>query len=79
VRTHAQAAYAAGGDAKPTLAHIVRRHGASSATTERLSAAQRRALRAIARCRTAELGGHIAQLSPSDQYSPESSFEFSPV
>jgi hypothetical protein len=61
VHTHRRAADAAGGDAKPTLAHIVRRHGPSSATTERLSAVQRRALRAIARCRTAELGGHIAQ------------------
>jgi hypothetical protein len=61
VHTHPRAAGAAGGDAKPTLAHIVRRHGASSATTERLSAVQRRALRAIARCRTVELGGHIAQ------------------
>jgi hypothetical protein len=61
VHTHPRAAGAAGGEAKPTLAHIVRRHGASAATTERLSAVQRRALRAIARCRTAELGGHIAQ------------------
>jgi hypothetical protein len=61
VHTHPRAAGAAGGEAKPTLAHIVRRHGASAVTTERLSAVQRRALRAIARCRTAELGGHIAQ------------------
>jgi len=61
VHTHPRAADAAGGDAKPTLAHIVRRHGADSVTTGRLSAAQQRALRAIARCRTAELGGHIAQ------------------
>jgi hypothetical protein len=61
VHTHPRAAGAAGGKAKPTLAHIVRRHGASAVTTERLSAVQRRALRAIARCRTAELGGHIAQ------------------
>ena len=61
MHTHPRAAGAAGGKAKPTLAHIVRRHGASAVTTERLSAVQRRALRAIARCRTAELGGHIAQ------------------
>jgi hypothetical protein len=32
-----------------------------------LSAAQRRALRAIARCRTAELGGHIAQCDACGQ------------
>jgi len=47
----------------PTLAHIVRRYGTGddSNSTGRLSAVQQRALRAIARCRTAELGGHIAQ------------------
>jgi len=61
VHTHPRAAGAAGAMAKPTLGHIVRRHGADCATTERMSAVQRRALRAIARCRTAELGGHIAQ------------------
>ena len=61
MHTHPQAADAPGGDAKPTLAHIVRRLGAHLASTERLSAAQRRALRAIARCRTVELGGHIVQ------------------
>jgi hypothetical protein len=67
VHTHPQAADAAGGDAKPTLAHIVRRYGASATTTERLSVVQRRALRAIARCRTAELGGHIAQCDACGQ------------
>lgn len=62
MHTHPRAADAAGGTAKPTLAQIVRRHGVGdNSSTRRLSAVQQRALRAIARCRTAELGGHIAQ------------------
>ncbi|TPW18981.1 MAG: putative transposase, partial [Elusimicrobia bacterium] len=39
---------------------IVRAHGPAYARTHALSRAQRRALRAIARCRTAALGGHRA-------------------
>jgi hypothetical protein len=42
------------------LADIVRAHGATYRQTHVLSRAQRRALRAIARCRTAALGGHRA-------------------
>jgi len=42
------------------LADIVRAHGLAYARTHALSGAQRRALRAIARCRTAALGGHRA-------------------
>jgi hypothetical protein len=42
------------------LADIVRAQGAAYQRTHRLSRAQRRALRAIARCRTAALGGHRA-------------------
>jgi hypothetical protein len=68
VHTHPRAAGAAGGDAKPTLAHIVRRYGTGDDNNSgRLSAVQRRALRAIARCRTAELGGNIAQCEACGQ------------
>jgi Putative transposase/Transposase zinc-binding domain len=67
VHSHPRAADATGGDVKPTLAHVVRRHGAQDDSTRRLSAVQRRALRAIARCRTAELGGHIAQCEACGQ------------
>ena len=42
------------------LADIVRVHGAAYERTHTLSRAQRRALRAIAACRTAALGGHRA-------------------
>lgn len=42
------------------LADIVRAHGPAYERTHALSRAQRRALRAIARCRTAALGGHRA-------------------
>ena len=42
------------------LADIVRAHGADYRRTHRLSRAQRRALHAIASCRTAVLGGHRA-------------------
>ena len=55
---------AAGGIAKPTLGEIVRGHGAEATPS---SAVQRRALRAIARCRTVELGGHIAQCDACGQ------------
>ena len=42
---HPQAADAAGGDTKPTLAHIVRRYGTGDDNNSgRLSAVQRRAL-----------------------------------
>jgi len=42
------------------LADIVRAHGAAYEQTHALARAQRRALRAIAACRTAVLGGHRA-------------------
>lgn len=42
------------------LADIVRAHGAAYQQAHVLSRAQRRALRAIATCRTAALGGHRA-------------------
>jgi hypothetical protein len=42
------------------LADIVRAHGAAFEQTHALTRAQRRALRAIAACRTAVLGGHRA-------------------
>jgi hypothetical protein len=42
------------------LADIVRAHGAAFEQTHALARAQRRALRAIAACRTAVLGGHRA-------------------
>ena len=64
MHTHPRVAGAAGWDARPTLAQIVRRYGTgddNNNNSGRLSAVQRRALRAIARCRTAELGGHLAQ------------------
>jgi hypothetical protein len=57
--THPQLAGAAGG--KLELATIVRAHGAALRTVLSLSGAQLKALRAIERCRTAQLGGHIAQ------------------
>jgi len=40
------------------LADLVRAHGAAYTSTHRLAAVQHRALRAIATCRTAALGGH---------------------
>lgn len=67
MHTHPQAADAARRLAKPTLALIVRRHGAQDDSSARLSAVQQRALRAIARCRTPELGGHIAQCDACGQ------------
>jgi hypothetical protein len=47
--------------ARPDLGQVVRRHGAALAASRTLTPAQWRALRAIARCRTADLGAHIAQ------------------
>lgn len=43
------------------LADIVRAHGAAFRAGQRLSPVQYRALRAIAACRTAALGGHVTQ------------------
>ena len=43
---------------RPELADIVRAHGAAYRRTHRLVPVQHRALRAIATCRTAALGGH---------------------
>ena len=43
---------------RPELADIVRAHGAAYRRTHRLVPVQQRALRAIATCRTAALGGH---------------------
>ena len=56
---HPQGADAARG--RLELASIVREHGAALRAGQNLSAAQLKALRAIERCRTAQLGGHIAQ------------------
>jgi hypothetical protein len=47
--------------ARLELADIVRADGAAYARTHRLAAVQHRALRAIATCRTAALGGHREQ------------------
>jgi hypothetical protein len=47
--------------ARVELASIVRAHGAALRAGQGLSGAQLKALRAIERCRTAQLGGHIAQ------------------
>jgi hypothetical protein len=41
------------------VADIVRRHGEEFAQTHALTLMQRRVLRSILRCRTAELGGHV--------------------
>ena len=46
---------------KLELASIVRAHGAALRAERNLSGSQLKALRAIERCRTAQLGGHIAQ------------------
>ena len=47
--------------ARVELASIVRAHGAALRAGQGLSGAQLKALRAIEGCRTAQLGGHIAQ------------------
>jgi len=49
------------GARKLELADIVRAHGASFSASQRLCPVQRRALRAIERCRTAALGGELRQ------------------
>jgi len=46
---------------KLELADVMRLHGQAFAEQQRLSGAQRKALRAIARCRTAELGGQLIE------------------
>lgn len=46
---------------RPELADIVREHGAAFFAEHRLASVQYRALHAISACRTAALGGHIAQ------------------
>src|SRR5216110_2342630 len=43
------------------VAHIFRTHGAAYRHAHALSRAQRRAMQAVAACRTAALGGHVAQ------------------
>ena len=43
------------------VADVVRGHGARFCATHRVSVEQRRVLRAIERCRTAVLGGHVEQ------------------
>jgi hypothetical protein len=46
------------------IADIVRQHRATLEAQTRLTVAQRRALSAMARCRTAELGGHVDVCGP---------------
>jgi len=62
VHTHPRAADAAGREVKPTLAQIVRDHGADFGCnrTGRLRGVQQRELRAM-QCRTPALGGHVVQ------------------
>jgi hypothetical protein len=57
---HPQCADAAGHD-RLELADVVRVHGTAFCAAHRLSTVQQRALRAIEACRTAALGGHVAQ------------------
>jgi hypothetical protein len=57
VGTHSHAADAATG--KVELAQVFARHGAAFQAANRLVPVQYRAMRAIATCRTAALGGHI--------------------
>ena len=58
---HRHADDARGGTRRLELADIVRAHGAALCAEHRLAAVQRRALRAIAACRTPALGGQLAQ------------------
>src|SRR5919198_6596754 len=44
---------------RPELADIFRRYGERFAQTHRLSAAERKVIRAVKVCRTEELGGHL--------------------
>jgi len=63
VRAHPHSADAAGTGKRVELADIVRAHGAAFRAGQGLSSVQHRALRAIEACRTAALGGEIAQCS----------------
>ncbi len=45
----------------PTVADIFRRYGDTYRADASLSTAQRRVMTALARCRTAALGGHVEQ------------------
>jgi len=56
VGAHPQGADAVG---RLELAQVLARHGAAFRATHRLSAVQRRAMRAIVACRTPALGGHV--------------------
>jgi hypothetical protein len=51
----------AAGEAHPELADIFRRYGESYRETHCLPASQRKVMRAVSVCRTAELGGHLKQ------------------
>jgi hypothetical protein len=57
------AAVGAGGGGRPRfeVADVVRAYGAEYLRTYRSTATQRRVLQAMARCRTAALGGHVEQ------------------
>ena len=63
--THARPGVAAAG--RVELADIVRACGPALSSSHSLSAVQRRALRAIERCRTAALGGQLQQCSHCGQ------------
>jgi hypothetical protein len=56
-RDHRRAA----GEARVELADIFRSYGESYRKTHCLSASQRKVMRAVSVCRTAELGGHLKQ------------------
>src|SRR5437899_7952714 len=56
-RDHRRAA----GEARAELADIFRSHGESYRRTHFLPASQRKVMRAVSVCRTAELGGHLKQ------------------
>jgi len=51
---------------RPELADVFRRYGASFEQTHRLSAAQRKVIRAVKVCRTQELGGHLYRCDACD-------------
>src|SRR5438445_10001932 len=51
----------AAGEAHPELADIFRQYGESYRKTHFLPASQRKVMRAVEVCRTAELGGHLKQ------------------
>jgi len=50
------------------LGEVIRRHGPALAASRTLTSAQSRALRAIARCRTSELGAQIVQCDACGQH-----------